>query len=106
MLDRAQAQTLSHRLADVGYTLDATTDRLGDRATAALGRNTTLAARDALGLADDAQASLIRLFLLHDELGADAVAAALGDLGPLVESGVLVRSGSSVLPQYCCGTAS
>lgn len=96
MLSRAHAQTLAQRLVDVGYTLEATTDRIGPAATAALARNTTPATRDALEGADDAQASLIRLFLLHDTLTPDAAARALGDLDPLVDAGIVGRSGRGV----------
>lgn len=87
MLERNRARRLGQHLADVGYTLEAVTDRLGEQGTAALARNTTLAARDALAGASDPQAALVRLFLLHDALPADAAAAALGvradDLGSL-----------------------
>ncbi len=93
MLDHARALDLADRLRDAGYTLDAVTDRLGQAATDALGRNTTFAARDALGAADDRQATLARLFLLHDALPAERVRAALGDAEPLVDAGILAPDG-------------
>lgn len=96
MLDSTDAHALAGRLADAGYTLEETTGRLGDAAVGALARNTTLAARDALGEATDAQADLTRLFLLHDAVPASRVAAALGDPAPLLDAGVLARDGDDL----------
>lgn len=94
MLDATAAHALAGHLADAGYTLEATTARLGDSGVSALARNTTLAARDALGDAADPQADLIRLFLLHDAVPAARLQAALGELAPLREAGVLIGDGT------------
>ena len=56
MMSPTHAAALADRLAAAGYTLAEATDRLGPEATDALGRNTSLAARDALGEATDPQA--------------------------------------------------
>ena len=109
MLDRVHAAALADRLRSAGYTLEEVTDRLGAEATDALARNTTLAARDALGDAADAQAALVRMFLLHDTVSPDAAGAALGDLGPLEEDGIVaatsdgVRAGLEVRPYAAAG---
>ena len=109
MLDRVHAAALADRLRSAGYTLEDVTDRLGAEATDALARNTTLAARDALGDAADAQAALVRMFLLHDTVSPDAAGAALGDLGPLEEAGIVaatsdgVRAGLEVRPYAAAG---
>lgn len=109
MLDRVHAAALADRLRSAGYTLEEVTDRLGAEATDALARNTTLAARDALGDAADAQAALVRMFLLHDTVSPDAAGAALGDLGPLEEAGIVaatsdgVRAGLEVRPYAAAG---
>jgi SAM-dependent methyltransferase len=109
MLSRPDAAALADRLRAAGYTLADVTDRLGDAATDALARNTTLAARDALGDADDAQATLVRLFLLHDTVVPDAVRRALGEVGVLEEAGILaatadaVRAGLEIRPYAAAG---
>ncbi len=109
MLNRDQSATLADSLRSAGYTLEEVTDRLGREATDALTRNTTLAARDALGGADDPQAALIRLFLLHEMLTTDAAGSALGPLAPLEDSGVVtrtedgVRAGIEIRPYAAAG---
>lgn len=90
------AAALARRLTDAGYTLDAVTDRIGAAATAALARNTTVAARAALGDATDAQATCLRAFVLQDAVPAGRLAAALGDLAALEEAGLLTRDGDDV----------
>ncbi len=109
MLDRAHAARLADRLRSAGYTLEEVTDRLGPEAADALARNTTLAARDALGDATDPQASLIKLFLLHDTLPPDAAGAALGPLAALEDAGIIVatadgvRAGIEIRPYAAAG---
>lgn len=109
MLDRTQSAALADRLRAAGFTLEGVTERLGPEAVDALARNTTLAARDALGVATDPQAALIRLFLLHDTLTPDAVGAALGDLAPLEDAGIVamaadsVRAGIEIRPYAAAG---
>ena len=82
------------RLADAlraaDFTVDDVGDRLGERAGAALGRNTTLASLRALGGADDAQATLLRLFVLQRTVGRAAADRALpGLIGALTADGLL-----------------
>ncbi|MDO5534936.1 MAG: methyltransferase [Propionibacteriaceae bacterium] len=96
MLNRDAARALATRLAGAGYTLDGVTARLGTRGTDALARNTTLAARDALGSDADAQATLVRLFLLQDAVPEPSASAALGDLDALARAGILDRAGDGV----------
>lgn len=96
MLDRPVSAALADRLRAAGYTLEEVTDRLGPEATDALARNTTLAARDALGDAADAQAALVRLFLLHEAISPDAAASALGDLGHLEQAGIVTATTDGV----------
>ena len=109
MLSRTHAAALADRLRAAGYNLADTTGRLGSEATDALARNTTLAARDALGDADDALATLVRLFLLHDTVEPDSATAALGPTGPLEEGGILtataggVRAGLEIRPYAAAG---
>lgn len=70
---------LAERFAASGYVLDAVLDRLGPQANAALDRNTTLAASDALGAARDPQATLVRLLMLGRPVADADARAALGD---------------------------
>ncbi|MFV0452614.1 MAG: methyltransferase, partial [Propioniciclava sp.] len=83
------APELAERLTASGYTVDAVNDRLGPAARAALGRNTTRAARDVLADADDPQGTLIRTFMLHDTVDPGGLAAAMGDLGRWIDQGLL-----------------
>ncbi|GAB3816367.1 class I SAM-dependent methyltransferase [Tessaracoccus terricola] len=87
---------LRHRLNEIGYTVDAVLDRIGEAGQEALGRNTTLAADVALGDAMDPLAVLIRLFLLQQAVPAEHVAAAL-DLSDLVAQDVLRLDGDEVV---------
>lgn len=104
MLSRAHAERLADRLRGVGYTLEAVTDRIGPEPTAALARNTTVAAARALGADADPQATLARLFLLHQTVRDAAAHAALGDLEPLLAAGIVeadaqgVRAGVEIRP--------
>lgn len=89
MLQLADAHALADRLTDAGYTFEATADRLGGAAMDALARNTTLASSDALGEAVDAQADLIRLFMLHESVPVERAGIALGDVARLSDAGLL-----------------
>ena len=80
---------LREHLLDAGYTLDAVTDRLGEAGVAALARNTTPAASDALGAARDPQATLCRLWLLQDDVPHADLAEAVGDPRRLAALGLL-----------------
>lgn len=89
------------RLADTfrqtDFTVDAVGDRLGDRAGAALGRNTTLAAVRALAGEDDPQATLLRLFVLQRTVARDAAEHALpGLLADLAADGLVEEAAGRV----------
>ncbi len=88
MLADADLDRLRDRLEAADYTLDPVLARLGESGRAGLGRNSTMPARDALGdpfdPGDDAQGTLIRLWVLQDAVPADRVAHALG--GDLVRA--------------------
>lgn len=81
MLSDADLDLLRDRLLAAEYTLDPVLARVGPAGRAGLGRNSTVPARDALGDpgGDDAQAVLIRLWVLQDAVAAAAVSAAVGD---------------------------
>ncbi|MFT3876722.1 MAG: methyltransferase [Propioniciclava sp.] len=96
MLTRAHAERLADHLRVAGYTLEAVTDRIGAEATAALARNTTVAAARALGTDADPQAALIRLFLLHQTVPDAAARAALGDPAPLAGAGIIEPTADGV----------
>ncbi len=84
------------RAAD--FTVDRVAGRLGPQANAALARNTTFAALRALGGEDDAQATLLRLFVLQRTVGQEAADRALpGLVGPLVADGLLERVAGRVV---------
>ncbi len=95
-LSDAALSELADRLARADYSVDAVADRLGPDGQAGLGRNTTVAVRDALGADCDAQASLVRLWLLHDEVDAADAERALGPLGDHIAAGLLERDGDVV----------
>lgn len=65
MLGEAAIERLRDSLLVAEYSLDAVTDRLGAAGLAALGRNSGVAADQALGGAHDPQAAAIRLWLLQ-----------------------------------------
>ncbi len=65
MLAPADVARLRADLLAAEYTLSQVSERLGDVALEALGRNTTAAARRVLGTASDPQAEAIRLWLLQ-----------------------------------------
>lgn len=91
-LDDAQLDALRGQLSSAGYTTDAVLERIGEPGQAGLGRNTTVPADVALDDALDAQAVLIRLFLLQAPVQRAAVEAAL-DVATLVAAGILVPDG-------------
>lgn len=88
-VDTPLVDSLREHLAAAGYTLDAVTDRLGQQGAAGLARNTTFAAADALGAARDPQATLVRLWLLQQDVAEVDLAAALGDLSRVADAGLL-----------------
>ena len=70
MLGQAAIDRLRDDLIGAGYSLDAVTDRLGDSGLAGLGRNSSVAADQALTGEDDPQAAAIRLWLLQQPVAA------------------------------------
>ncbi len=96
MLDDETIDRLRDDLLAADFTLDAVTARLGDTGLAALGRNQTLAALDALGAADDPQATLIRLWVLGQTVGRAAAEAALpATLPRLLAAGLVSETGGA-----------
>ena len=97
MLQDSTIARLRDDLLSAAFTLDAVTERLGQPALAALARNTTRAALDALRNADDPQATLIRLWVLGLPVSATAAARALTCLPDLREAGLIQPATSDQL---------
>lgn len=96
-LTPAQAADLRAAFAEHRYDVDAVVDRIGPRAHAALGRNSTVAGVRTLGEDRDPLAVLTRLWLLQQPVPADALEVALPRLvAPLTDAGVLSRAGNEV----------
>ena len=95
MLSPDDVAQLRDRLLLADYTIDAVTGRLGDAGQAGLLRNSTVPAEVALGDAADAQATLIRLWLLQLPVPSTDVERAL-DLTPLLDAGILRRDGGDI----------
>lgn len=93
-----EMNALRDRLHAARYTVDAVSDRLGEASLAGLARNSTVPARQALGSDDDAQATLLRLWVLQDAVPRDSTTRALGDLEPLVAAGLIEVDGDDVRP--------
>ena len=90
MLSADGAHALRRRFLEAGYILDAVLDRIGPAGNAGLGRNSTLAAEDALAGERDAQATLVRLLMLQRPVGAADARSALGPAWQAcVDAGVL-----------------
>ena len=87
MLGQAAIERLRDDLVGAGYSLDAVTDRLGEAGLAGLGRNSGVAASQALGDADDPQAAAIRLWLLQQPVPAGRLAWL--DVSGLRDAGLL-----------------
>ncbi len=88
MLQPDQIDRLRAALLAADYTLDPVLARIGVPGQDGLTRNVTIPALDALAGADDAQATLIRLFPLQEPQPRAAVAAAL-PLDDLLAAGAL-----------------
>lgn len=69
-----EALTLRDHLLRIGYTADGVLARIAEAGQEGLQRNVTVPALHELGDADDELACLIRLFILQQEVPADAVA--------------------------------
>lgn len=99
------AEALAEALREADFTIDAVQQRLGAQATAALGRNTTVAADHALAGADDPQATLIRLFILQQGVEPRAASAALPALtDSLTAAGILADAPGPGAGTATCAT--
>ncbi len=95
LTDAAIAQLRSDLLAGA-YTLEAVTSRLGEAALAGLVRNSSTPVVRALAGRSDAQADLIRLWLLALPVPAMRVRALLAGVDDLVAAGLLTTDGAEV----------
>jgi hypothetical protein len=96
LLSDAATAALRRALAQSGFTVDGVRDLVGDEAHAALARNETTPAmrKTADG---SALATLTRLWPLQAPVPEEAAAAALPELiDPMVDTGILERSGGEV----------
>src|SRR5690606_28592428 len=86
---------LRARLSEVGYTVDGVTERLGERAYAALQRNETTPGL--LAGPGGTAGALAELWLMQRSVSRTEAEEALGDLlAPLVDAGVLADDGDRV----------
>lgn len=88
MLSRELVTGLRQAMMDADYRLDPVLERLGQTGQAGLSRNTTVAAEAALGDAQDAQATLIRLFPLQQPVSWEAASQSL-PIEELLSAGLL-----------------
>lgn len=92
LIDRFRAALLTAR-----WTPDAVLERIGEAGQTGLWRNSTIAAAEALGEADDPQAILARWWLLQQPVTRTAAARALpGLVDDLVEARILAYDGPLV----------
>jgi methylase of polypeptide subunit release factors len=84
---------LREDLVAAGFTLDGVRDRLGETGLAGLERNSSFPAAAALADATDAQADLVRLFVLGRPVPAVRVADVLSVAAELTEAGLLRTDG-------------
>lgn len=85
---QVDAVQLRSHLASAGFTVEGVLERIGDAGQQGLGRNCTVPADVALGDATDPLASLIRLFILQQEVPVAQLREVL-DLGQLGRAGYL-----------------
>ncbi|WP_040162380.1 DUF7059 domain-containing protein [Nigerium massiliense] len=96
MLPDPSIARLRERLLAADYTYEPVTRRLGESGSAGLARNTTFAARDALGGDRDPQATLMRLWVVQDAVSrADAERALGAEVDALLDAGLLAASAGS-----------
>jgi len=93
MLDDAAITALRQALLAADYTLDAVSDRLGETGLAGLGRNASVPAQRILAGATDAQAELIRFWLLGRPVAAATIRPLLGCPDALAQAGLIVTNG-------------
>ena len=88
-------QRLRRDLLAAGYVVDDVLDRIGEAGQQGLGRNSTVPADVALGVATDPLAALIRLFVLQREVPEEQLAGVV-DVTGLLDGGYLVRRGTGL----------
>ena len=88
-------QRLRRDLLAAGYVVDDVLDRIGEAGQQGLGRNSTVPADVALGVATDPLAALIRLFVLQREVPEEQLAGVV-DVAGLLDGGYLVRRGTGL----------
>ena len=87
---------LRDRLIEIDYTTDSVLERIGQAGQAGLHRNCTLPADVTLAGADDSLATLIRLFLLRQQVPSGAAERAFGGCFPdVVAQGIIAADGGS-----------
>lgn len=96
MLPDSAIDRLRDDLTAAGFTLDGVRERLGEAGLGGLERNSSFPAAAALANDFDAQAELIRLFVLGRPVPAARVRAALSDAGDLLEAGLLRVDGDAL----------
>ena len=94
-MDLTLADELRERFLAADYTTDGVLERIGDAGQRGLGRNQTIPALTALGTARDAQAILIKLWLLQQILPLEEAAEVL-PVSTLTREGVLASTGNVV----------
>lgn len=93
MLDESAIADLRAALLAADYTLDAVSDRLGETGLAGLARNSSVPAQRILAGATDAQAQLIRFWLLGRPVAAATIRPLLGCPDALVAAGLIDGNG-------------
>ncbi len=90
---------LRSRLAEAGYTANGVLERIGELGQAGLGRNITVPASRELGPSNDPLATLIKLFILQQDVPSRDVAFLEGEAGEyLTEHDGCVRATVDVRP--------
>lgn len=93
MLDDTAISALRRALQDADYTLDAVSERLGDTGLSGLARNSSVPTLRILAGATDAQAELIRFWLLGRPVAATTIRPLLGCPDALVQAGLIHANG-------------
>jgi len=93
MLDDTAISALRRALQDADYTLDAVSERLGETGLSGLARNSSVPALRILTGATDAQAELIRFWLLGRPVAAATIRPLLGCPDALTQAGLIQTNG-------------
>jgi Methylase of polypeptide chain release factors len=92
-MDDTAITALRQALLAADYTLDAVSERLGEAGLSGLARNSSVPAQRVLAGATDAQAELIRFWLLGRPVAAATIAPLLGCPDALLAAGLVTASG-------------